>query len=306
MIGCSPCPWGTTINGQSFNIFCYADDILLASITSTGLQSLIESANHFILENGLTFNPSKTECCTFGKNFLSPNPKWYLDGVKLTQVDSLKYLGVLLSHTNPSAHIESRMKAARNAFYALKGTGVWENSCSPDTIRYVFNTAVRPVLTYGIQCMDMSKSSSAAIESAQAKLLKSALGLHKFCRSTPLLDALKIQKIEKSLDVGYLKLLSKCLSSNSKASDFYYFMMNLHLQDESLVKGSLIDHVFQTCSSHNISFVKFLFKTSYSESCVRQLKKFPTNDGMTDSVHYLLYEDNFYRQSSLNMLLIPF
>ena len=41
---------------------CYADDIMLTSLTPTGLQSLNNAANKYISSHGLEFNPNKTTC----------------------------------------------------------------------------------------------------------------------------------------------------------------------------------------------------------------------------------------------------
>ena len=51
---------------MSFNTFCYADDILLCSLTVTGLQRMIDIANEYVSSHGLSFNPMKTECILFG------------------------------------------------------------------------------------------------------------------------------------------------------------------------------------------------------------------------------------------------
>ena len=59
---------GNTIDGVRFNVFVYADDILLASTTASGLQNLIDSAVTYVLQHGLHFNPSKTHCTIIGKN----------------------------------------------------------------------------------------------------------------------------------------------------------------------------------------------------------------------------------------------
>jgi len=42
---------------------CYADDLMLTSLTLSGLQHLIEVADKYITNHGLRFNPLKTECC---------------------------------------------------------------------------------------------------------------------------------------------------------------------------------------------------------------------------------------------------
>ena len=42
------CTGGIKINGTSYNLFVYADDILLARLTATGLQTLINVADKYI------------------------------------------------------------------------------------------------------------------------------------------------------------------------------------------------------------------------------------------------------------------
>ena len=76
----SECTGGIIINKQSFNVFCYADDLMLASLTVTGLQTMINVANRYITEHGLQFNPNKTECVIFGRSTLQPHPEWELNG----------------------------------------------------------------------------------------------------------------------------------------------------------------------------------------------------------------------------------
>ena len=41
-------------------MFCYADDLILTSLSVTGLQNLVDTANSYITEHGLKFNPTKT------------------------------------------------------------------------------------------------------------------------------------------------------------------------------------------------------------------------------------------------------
>ena len=57
-----------SIDGNNYNVFTYANDLLLASTTATGLQLLIDKAVHYINEHGLKFNPQKTKCSIYGRN----------------------------------------------------------------------------------------------------------------------------------------------------------------------------------------------------------------------------------------------
>jgi hypothetical protein len=88
---------GIRIGAKNFNLYCYADDILLSSTTVTGLQSLIDVAVNNITKNGLRFNPSKTECMIVGGNPFIKMPTWTIHKVPLSTTDNLKYQGTQLS-----------------------------------------------------------------------------------------------------------------------------------------------------------------------------------------------------------------
>ena len=167
-LSCVSC--GICINDVTYNACCYEDDVLLCSLTVTGLQALIDIANSYVTNHGLSFNPAKSQCVTFGKNMFSPK-MWHLNGVNLKETDSVTYLGVLLAN-NTNAHSEQRVKATRRAFYALQGYGVCKDGVNPETMTHIFNTAIRPVLTYGLQCVYQNKSPLEATEKLQCKLLK--------------------------------------------------------------------------------------------------------------------------------------
>ena len=44
--------WGIAIEDVKYNVCCYADDLLLCSLTITGLQQLINEANDYITQRG--------------------------------------------------------------------------------------------------------------------------------------------------------------------------------------------------------------------------------------------------------------
>ena len=70
---------GINIDRTTYNVCCYADDLLLCSLSITGLQSLIDAANDYITEHGLRFNPSKTKCMTFGSCNLKKSSGFSMD-----------------------------------------------------------------------------------------------------------------------------------------------------------------------------------------------------------------------------------
>ena len=78
----------------------------------------------------------------------------------------------------------------------------------------MLSVAIQPILSYGCSTLNADRHVK-ELDKAQAKLLKSALGLPKFCHNTPLLEALALKKVAKTLQVQQLSLLRNALINNS-------------------------------------------------------------------------------------------
>ena len=73
----------------------------------------------------------------------------------------------------------------------MQGAGLCNNITDADAIAYLWNAAIRPVLTYGINCIHVSKTCLSRMETLQAKTLKAAIGVQKWSRSSLFLKALR-------------------------------------------------------------------------------------------------------------------
>ncbi len=49
---------------------------------------------------------------------------------------------------DPCAHVDKRMKATRNSYYALQG--MCKNGCSPEAMSLLFKMVIQPCLTHGL------------------------------------------------------------------------------------------------------------------------------------------------------------
>ena len=67
------------------------------------------------------------------------------------------------------------------AFYALQGSGMCKKS-HPDTTKYLWIAALRPVLLYGLNAAHVTKNDQNALDKTQSRLLKTALGQRSICR----------------------------------------------------------------------------------------------------------------------------
>ena len=290
---------------ESYNVFCYAADLILMSLTVTGLQSLIDVSRDYITSHGLNFNPSKTTCTTFGTTHQVVKPTWILNGTKLKQDDAVTYLGTRLSN-HARDHIDNRITAARRAFYGLQGAGLCAKDANPFTIAHIYKTAIQPILTYGCSTLNLKHTDINELEKVQTFLIKTALGLPKYSRNTPILRALNIKKISRLIDERHLSLTKAALHNTSKSRTFYlhimhkcqYYRMNNH---RNLLQQSKI-----ICTSNHIMLHKYLFEKFYALKCKR---RFECNiaDGIADSIHSLFCtNDDFNSQYLTRLLLKPF
>ena len=299
----SHCAGGLRIKDTTYNVFCYADDLLLCSLTPTGLQNLIDTANRYITEYGLSFNPAKTECMIFGPCTLESRPKWELNSINLKETDSIKYLGVTLSYRKPYLHIQERISACRRAFYSLQGAGLGNTVTDARAVSYIWNTAIRPVLLYGLNCTHINRGYMSQLEKTQARLFKAALGLHKYCKSSPVLNAMDIVNIQTSVDTGCIELAKSIFCNESRARTFYLYLMKSNVCD----KFSLLSRVKNICSKHSVHFMKYMADESYAGDKKRHMKRTVLKDGLADSVQQLLLGPrDQYNNYVLNLLLTPF
>jgi hypothetical protein len=138
---------GVCLGGQKYNSFAYADDISLFSLTSTGLQELINCCTSFAEEWRLTFGVTKSKCMVIGKPILCQEPNFYLGDHHMTNAETLDILGVSFNKSGSAdTHVNNRLSSARRRFYKAISQGVSYPGLCSDTKAYLWNTWVAPVM----------------------------------------------------------------------------------------------------------------------------------------------------------------
>ena len=202
-----------SIGNMCFNIFCYADDLLLASATITGLQAIVNACTDYVECHGLNLNVSKTSWTIIGKTPFTS--ELMLSGTLLSMENTFKYLGADLGNKRSSTHVAQRIKAANGAFYKLQAAGVHGGGLSPEAVRHIYTLAIQ---TYGAHAIHLTNTDWQAMERTHAGIIKNSCGLSKFSRTSPLLVALRVESVIK---VQTLNLLTRSMSGDSLASTFY-------------------------------------------------------------------------------------
>ena len=157
-------------------------------------------------------------------------------------------------------------------------------------------------MTYAGECFSLKPSNISELDKIQSKLIKSSLGLSKYMRTSPLLSAMGVRKLNCLFQSQSLKLYNCIMSGKSRITRFY--IDSLRSSDTNACY-SLPQRVRMTCLNHKLSFVKVTTDRSYCKSVCKKLKTILT-DGITDSCKMLLrnYDEN--NKFLLKLLLKPF
>ena len=279
---------GICIKGVKFNVFCYADDVLLASTTTTGLQCLIDCANTYVTKCGLRFNPGKTKCTIIGKNPFVCMPTWSINGTPLEICDTINYLGAVIGDKGNDIHVNNRISACRKAFYSLQGAGLCYQGLDIDTAKYVFKATCKPALTFACESMYLSKKNRVELDRLQSKLVKCLVGLNPMYRSTPLLKALDMKNIPHTVDINTLNMFHNVMKTHSGARTFYLLMLKHNIMCPRI----LTNRVQAICDIMNIDFnMTYINDNSISKWNVRMSKTNSCNNndrGLVDSIKHVL------------------
>ena len=184
----------------------------------------------------------------------------------------------------------------------MQCAGLCAGGVAPTVSAHMFNVAIQPILTYGCTTLNFTRSSVKELDKVQAKLLKSALGQPKLCHNTPLLQALKVKKIDNLLQVQQLSLIWNALLNKSKARTFYLHMFK---HGTSHTDKNLLSRCLEICNAHRVSLTRYVSYEHYASKCKRQIYAVP-QDGVVDSIRTLLYNYNQHSKHLVKLLLSPF
>jgi len=284
---------GINIHGYKFNAFIYADDILLASGSTTGLQELITIASRSIAKLGLQFNAAKSLCTTIGKNVFRTEPEWFMSHKRLPITDKLKYLGAIISN-DPENHSSDRISAFNKSYFSLLPTGIGRYEMSNDVKQKLFSSVCQPVLSYGIASTNLKPRHIREMDSTQAKAVKRSLQLPVICHTTHLMRAFGLTRIQEIYDNKTLQLTKAFMSDSTHIAHFYMKSFVLSSQPTNLLKRAEA-----ILYMNNKSLINFLYNDNYDNIV-------STPCGITDSICYLLSNYSSHNRDILCTMLLPF
>ena len=160
----------------------WADDLLLVSDTTDGLQKQLNGLANFCSQNLMILNEMKTKILVFGKNQYDSNVKdIYFNGKVIHRSQHYKYLGNLLSETQTNqgdifrytyGHLCNK---ARNALFSIEKKLNHLGVLPPKLAIHLFKSNIEPVLTYGCEVWGFHKKGTEAIDTFSLRILKTLL-----------------------------------------------------------------------------------------------------------------------------------
>ena len=102
---------GGFLEDSLVNHICYADDLCLIALSSSGMQHLLDLCSVYATNHQLSYNATKSFSLCFKPNQIKIKPPDFAFGGKvIPSVDQCKYLGIIISVKNCDADLKRPMR----------------------------------------------------------------------------------------------------------------------------------------------------------------------------------------------------
>ncbi len=148
---CSDAP---TLGNIIVGCLMYADDLIIISETSNGLQNMLDRLHSYCLKWRLQLNIKKTRTMIIRKRQSSKqvSVSFKFGNDIITSTDRYSYLGLLINSKGQfSEGIDCLKKKGYKALYHMTGSLYTGLTFSPEVPIKIFDSTVRPILTYGCE-----------------------------------------------------------------------------------------------------------------------------------------------------------
>jgi hypothetical protein len=236
----------------------YADDIVLLSESSTGLQESINKTVNHCLDQGLEVNISKTKVMHINNRSTISN-NFYIKEEQIENVNNYKYLGISFDSKGNLNQARSQLYgSAVRAMYKLKSC-IGKTQLNVKTALNLFDSLISPILLYGCEVTNTFKiNQNKSIDTFFDKLMQTdqeKLQLN-FCRLILGVNN-KTANVAVLGELGRLPLFYKGLKFINQ-----FYNRAIDSDDSSLLKQAINDMLHRR--SDNKTWVNWLDSISLS------------------------------------------
>ena len=170
-----------TIYTSKFQALAYADDIAFLARSISDLKILLLNLIKHANEAGLQINEEKTKYLLVSRSKRPGHPSQNLtiDSFNFERVDEFKYLGGIITSENDSTPaIRERIAAGNRCLFGLAHIfrSKWVTA---NTKIQIYKTALRPVVTYGLETCTLTQQDEEILDVFERKVLRKIFGAKK-------------------------------------------------------------------------------------------------------------------------------
>ena len=219
-------------DGSSLNCLLYADDLVLISSSTNGLQNALSTFSQFCRDWRMNINTKKTKAIIFQKKHRKSTilkHNFFINGENVEITNSYTYLGVRFSTNGSFKENKTILKEkTRRSFFATR-RHLDFLKLPVDVINKIFNSLYLPILMYGSEVWSIY-----------------ALGVNKQCPNVACRNELGRLSLKELADLNILK---QCLKISKEFADKN--------------QVSLVQKVNNLCATSNLNAAN-LAKNNYS------------------------------------------
>jgi hypothetical protein len=231
---------GVIMGEMKIDIIQYADDITLVADTARGLQTQMDKCKAYGEEYCIQFNPDKTTIVVFNLKVKRTVNEMRADvwqgpfilcGKTVEVVNSVKILGQIISNDHrDDEHISKRKKAMHAMIGKLQAMNLNSLHIHPYMKAHLFKTYIRPILTYGIENMELNGNEILEFKKLESNAIKRLLRIPIRCKTTDLVDSLNIEQTNRYLMRMKLKFVLR-LNKNDYTRSVLEFQTKFKLDN---------------------------------------------------------------------------
>ena len=248
----------------------------------------LKSLNQWLLANKISLNAGKTEVIYFRrKGTTIPKTQIKLNGVKLSETEQVKYVGITFDeHLTFEKHItllNAKLKRANNLI------AISRHYLAQELLMQIYYGQVYSHLTYGCQLWGQNENSIEQTIVLQKKAIRLMSFASPHDHSSPLFKNLKLLKLTDIIKQCNMLFTHNTINKNTPKVFENYFIFNeiVHEHDTvnnlnsiySIPTGSLELPEYKTSAGK--SSIKYicsnLWNTMLKELSLKQLKKYEKN-----------------------------
>ena len=221
------------------SIFMYADDIVLLSLSVTGLQTLLTACESELIDLDMRLNVMKSICMRFGHRFNAPCASIVSSNGPLKWVTSCRYLGVFFSS---GRQFRCCFDNAKISFYRAFNSimGKVGRFASEEVLISLLVTKCFPCLLYGVEACPLLARNKSSFD-----FLLTRTFMKLFRTGSPVVVKqcqlqFNVLPLHFQLDIRTAKFLEDFVSSTNSICALFKHRATLQLHNLCAVYG---DHI---------------------------------------------------------------